>query len=122
MSKSHGVAGIGSVTGLIPSQRDSRRLNARAWAIAVSAGVAAGLISLLPGESVHAFFPPQVFPIRVATTTYIQPTAASVNTADLRNATLVFTIMGGITGLAMGIAGGFAVRSLSRGLVVGLGG
>ncbi len=121
-SKSHSVAGIGPYSGLIPSQRGSHRSKAQVWAIALSAGVAAGLISWIAGEPVHAFFPPEVFPIRVAFTTYIQPTAASVNTADLKNATLVFTILGAITGLAMGIGGGFAGRSLSRGLVVGLGG
>ena len=92
------------------------------WAIALSAGVAAGLVAGLAGEFVHNIFKPQVFPIKVAFTTYIQPTAVSMNTADLKNATVVFTILGGITGLAMGIAGGFAGRSLSRGLVVGLGG
>jgi hypothetical protein len=121
-TKTHGVVGFEPDIGPKPSQRDSDRSNAQIWAIALSAGVAAGLISWLAGESVHAFFSPQVFPIRVGFVTYIQPTAASLNTADLKNATLVFTILGGITGLGMGIAGGFARRSLSRGLVVGLGG
>ncbi len=121
-SKSHGVAGIGRDTGLIPSQRDSHRSNAQVWAIALAAGVAAGLVSWLAGESVREAFKPQLFEITIAFTKYIQPTAASLNTADLKNATLVFTVLGAVAGLIMGIAGGVAGRSLSRGLIVGLGG
>jgi hypothetical protein len=92
------------------------------WVIALAAGVVAGLVAWLAGESVHGAFQPQVFEVKVALTTFIQPTNASLNAADVKNATLVFTILGGVTGLAMGIAGGLAGRSLRRSVLVGLGG
>ena len=91
------------------------------WAIALAAGFTAGLVSWLGGELTHEAFKPQLFKIKIAFTTFIQPTAASLNTADLKNASLVFTILGGVTGAVMGIAGGIAGRSLSRGLIVGFG-
>jgi hypothetical protein len=110
------------VIGLNPSHEVRPRPHRQIWAIALSTGIATGIIFWLAGESVRGLFPPQLFQVTVAFTTYTQPTAASLNTADLKNATLVFTILGAVTGLAMGIAGGFAGRSLARGLVVGLGG
>ncbi len=107
---------------LVRSTRNRPGFNLRVWAIALAAGVAAGLGAWLLGELVHDFFRPQVFPVRVALTTYIQPTLASLNAADLKNAALVFTVLGGATGLVMGAGGGLAVRSPLRGLTVGLGG
>lgn len=107
---------------LVRSRRNRPRFNLRVWGIALAAGVAASLGAWLLGELVHDFFRPQLFPVRVALTTYIQPTLASLNTADLKNATLVFTILGGAMGLVMGAAGGFGARSPLRGLTVGLGG
>ena len=104
------------------SKGDRLRSRRQVWAIAMTAGVAAGLISWLAGECAHEAFKPQLFKVRVALTTFIQPTNASLNSADLKNATLVFTILGAVMGLVMGISGGFAARSIARGLIVGLGG
>jgi hypothetical protein len=118
----HANTGGEFATGVLPSKGNPPRPRLHAWAIALAAGVAAGLVSWLAGEGVHGIFRPQVFPVKVVFITYIQPTIASLNAADLKNATLVFTILGAVTGLAMGIAGGLVGRSLSRGLVVGLGG
>jgi hypothetical protein len=98
------------------------RPHLRVFAIALAAGVAAGLGAWVAGEFVHEFFQPQLFSVRVAFSTFIQPTAASVNTAELKNATLVFTVLGAVTGLVMGAAGGFAAHSRARGLAIGLGG
>jgi hypothetical protein len=90
------------------------------WGIALAGGLLAGIISWLAGEPLHNVFEPKVFPIKIALTTFIQPTNASLNDADVKNATVVFSILGGVTGLVMGIAGGFAARALGRGLIVGL--
>jgi hypothetical protein len=62
-----------------------------------------------------------LYEVQVAVTTYLLPTAASVNVADYKNATLTFAILGGVIGLAMGFAGGLAGGSVARGVVVGLG-
>ncbi len=112
----------GPETGLVRSTRVQPRPHLQVWGIALTAGVAAGLGSWLVGELVHEFFRPQLFQIRVAFATFIQPTAASLNTADFKNTTLVFTVLGGVTGLVTGAAGGVAARSPARGLTVGLGG
>jgi hypothetical protein len=106
--------------GLLRSKGDRPHLHI--WAIALAGGVAAGLISWLAGELAHEAFKPQLFSVRIAFTTYIQPTADSMNVADRKNAILVFTILGGAMGLVMGFAGGLAGRSLSRGVLVGVAG
>jgi hypothetical protein len=92
----------------------------RVWVIALVAGFAAGFGAWGLSEPLHELFRPQLFEVRVALTTFIQPTAPSTNRADLKNAILVFTVLGGVSGLVMGVAGGLAVRSLARGLTVGL--
>jgi len=51
----------------------------------------------------------------------LQPTQGSQNTANLQNAALVLTILGCVTGVAMGFAGGLAGRSPWRGVIIGLG-
>ncbi len=118
----HATIKNGPEAGLVCSTGNPARSHLQVWAIALAAGVVAGLGAWLGGELVHEFFRPQLFQIRVALTTFIQPTAASQNSADLKNATLVFTILGAVTGLVMGAAGGLAARSPARGLVAGLGG
>jgi hypothetical protein len=92
------------------------------WAIALAAGLIAGLGAWLAGELAHGFFQPQVFKVKVGLQTFIQPNATSLNVADLKNAMLVFTALGGVVGLVMGFAGGFAARSPVHGLAVGLAG
>jgi hypothetical protein len=62
-----------------------------------------------------------LFKVEVMDRTSLQPTAASQNAADVKNATLSFAILGCVTGLAMGCAGGLAGRSPSWGVIVGLG-
>jgi hypothetical protein len=50
----------------------------------------------------------------------LEPSRESQRAAELKNAALVFAILGGVTGFAMGLAGGLAVRASARGLKVGL--
>jgi len=92
------------------------------WAIALAAGVAAGVLAWVGGELAYGTFKPQLFPQVLALgQTVMAPTPASLKAADIKNATLAFAILGGVTGLVMGFAGGLAGRSLSRGVIVGLG-
>ncbi len=90
----HATIKNGPEAGLVCSTGNPARSHLQVWAIALAAGVVAGFGAWLGGELVHEFFRPQLFQIRVALTTFIQPTAASQNSADLKNATLVFTIFG----------------------------
>jgi vacuolar-type H+-ATPase subunit I/STV1 len=92
-----------------------------AWAIALAAGVAAGLISWVVGEFAREAFRPQLVAVAVMHTTVFEPTNDTKNAADRKNAALVFALLGGVTGLAMGLAGGLVGRSVSRGVIVGLG-
>jgi hypothetical protein len=111
----------GNATTAPPNELNSLR-RGQVWAIAVVAGLVAGVVAWLASEPLREVFKPQLFPIRVALTTFIQPTAASLNAADIKNGTVVFTILGAVTGLTMGIAGGLARRSAQRALTVGLSG
>jgi hypothetical protein len=86
----------------------------------LTAGVAAGFLSWIVGEWTLKAFKPKLFRVQVMLETFIQPTTQSQNAADLKNAALAFTIFGGFTALAMGLAGGVAGLSRPRGLVVGL--
>jgi len=91
------------------------------WTIALAAGVAAGLVAWLAGELAYGFFQPRLYKVDViAFGTTMQPSKESLAAADLKNATLAFAILGGVTGLAMGFAGGLAGRSPARGVIVGL--
>ena len=70
----------------------------------------------------HQAFKPQLFEVKVGLTTFIQPTNASLNTADLKNATLVFTILWGGDGTGDGNCRR-PCCTLDRGaVIVGLGG
>jgi hypothetical protein len=97
------------------------RSHRQIWAIALGAGVAAGLIAWLAGELTHGFFRPRLYKVEVmGLGTTMQPSRESQFAADLRNAALAFAILGCATGLAMGLAGGLAGGSAARGVVVGL--
>jgi hypothetical protein len=85
------------------------------------AGIAAGLASWLAGEFAKEIYQPRMVEVGFGMgVTLTMATAATQNQADFQNATLVFTLAGGIIGLALGLAGGVAGRSVARGLVVGL--
>jgi hypothetical protein len=105
------------------SPEESRaRPDRRVWTIALAAGVAAGLVSWLAGEWAHGVYQPRLVEVGFGMgVTLTMPTVATQNQADFQNATLAFAICGGVTGLAMGFAGGLAGGSPSRGGMVGLG-
>jgi hypothetical protein len=90
------------------------------WAIVLACGAAAGLVSWLAGELAHGAFRPRLIVVEAMGMKSLQPSRESQRAADLKNATLVFSILGGVTGLAVGIAGGMAIHSPARGLKVGL--
>ncbi len=90
--------------------------------IALSAGVVAGLLAWLIAELTHGFFRPKLYQISAMGLTALQPSQESQRVADNMNAMLAFAILGGVTGLFMGLAGGLAGRSPARGVVAGLGG
>jgi hypothetical protein len=98
---------------------DRLRSHRQIWIIALSAGVAAGLLSWLMVELTHGFFRPRLYPVSALGLTAMRPSPESQQLADTLNATLAFVILGGVTGLVMGIAGTFCARSAERpGMVV----
>jgi hypothetical protein len=102
------------------AERAPRRVSLRAWILAVAAGIAAGFVAWLASEPAHTAFRPQAFSHQVLGRTYQTPTIESQRESDLKNATLVFMILGGLTGLAMGLAGGATAHTVRRGVVIGL--
>jgi len=92
----------------------------RVGGIALVAGVAAGLASWLAGELAGGVYQPRLVEVGFGMgVTLTMPTVATQNQADFQNATLTFAIIGGVTGLTMGLAGGLAGRSFLRGTIVG---
>jgi hypothetical protein len=84
------------------------------WIIALSAGLVAGLLSWLIVELTHGFFRPRLYPVSAMGMTAMRPSQESQRLADTLNATLAYTILGGLTGLVMGLAGALAGRSTER--------
>ncbi len=93
----------------------------RVWAIALMVGIAAGFVSWGAGELARGFFRPRLSRVELMGMTSLQPTLESQHNADLKNTALAFGILGCVTCLAMGLAGGLAGRSPGRGLMVGVG-
>ena len=107
--------------GPAPELAGSRPLPHRlVWAIALAAGIVAGLISWLGGELALGAFRPRLYRLEMMGMTSLQPTRESQDAADLKNATLAFTVLGSVTGLVMGLAGGLAGRAPGRGVFVAL--
>lgn len=77
------------------------------------AGLIAGLASLLAGEAILGRYQNDLFPAL-----QVHPSPEDMRRfrdARIYSATLTFTTMGGFLGLAMGLAGGSARRSISAG-------
>jgi hypothetical protein len=92
----------------------------RIVAIALTAGVAAGIVSWIACEWSHDLFRPRLFGVPRWEAVWMEATPESEYAADLKNAALAKAVLGCAVGLAMGIAGGVAARAPSRGIVVGL--
>ena len=114
------VPGDLSTTPQHPPVGRPRLRHRHVWAIALTAGVAAGLFSWLGAELGRQAFRPRLFKVEILGRIVNQPSEESQVAADLKNATLGFAILGGLTGLAMGLAGGLAVHSPARGVIVAL--
>jgi hypothetical protein len=92
------------------------------WLIAsgLGAGLLAGVGSWLIGEAtVSAFNPPRTKVEMMGQTLY-KASLEDQLSADAKNATLAFALLGGALGLALGIAGGFARHSAHAVLKVGV--
>jgi hypothetical protein len=89
-------------------------------AIALAAGVVAGLAAWLGGESAHDAFRPELIPTEVLGRSVMVPSRDTLKAAALKNGTLASAILGCATGLVLGFAGGVAGRAPARGVIVGL--
>jgi len=114
------LEGSGTNTPLAPASSESPARR-RIWMIVLTAGALAGLLACVAGELSHDFFRPRRYKVEVTGMSSMQPSRESQNAADLANAMLTFAILGSVTALIMGLAGGFAGRNLWRGAMVGLG-
>ena len=117
----HGVLSNPSATFPVNHDGDRPRPHHQILAIALVAGVGAGLLSFIGGELAYDAFRPRLFKVEGPGMVSMQPSVESQNAADLKNAALAFAILGCVTALAMGFAGGVAGRSAGRGVMVGLG-
>lgn len=90
------------------------------WVIALAAGIAAGLAAWLASGPAHRVFRPQLFRVDTMGMVSFEPSRLSQAEADIKNATLVYAILGGVTGLAMGVAGGLVGQSFGRAAKVGV--
>jgi hypothetical protein len=93
----------------------------RIAAIALAAGVAAGLVAWIACEWAHDAFRPRLFEVPRWEAVWMETTPESRYAADLKNAALANAVLGCAAGFAMGLAGGLASGAPSRGLLVGLG-
>ncbi len=95
----------------------------RLVAMAVMAGLIAGVVSWLIGEAVVTVFRPPYQATHVMGQTIMKASFQDQSAADTKNATLAFAVLGGMLGAALGMAGGLARKSTRAGLessVVGL--
>jgi hypothetical protein len=84
----------------------------RVWALAVTAGLIAGLASWLIGEAFHGrFAPPNARKGQRLSPDQLKSRRTSMNAADALEATVAFGSLGAVSGLALGLAGGCARRS-----------
>jgi hypothetical protein len=104
-----------------PSVADGLRPNApmpptgRLVAWALGAGLLAGVASWLIGELARDTFRPPLYQQNVMGHVLMKATFADQSSADFRNATLAFAVLGGFMGGVLGIAGGLARRSTAAG-------
>jgi hypothetical protein len=96
------------------------RTHRQVWIIALSAGVAAGVLSWAIVEATHGYFRPRLYQVSALGLTTMRPSSESQQLADTLNATLAFVILGGVTGMVMGFAGALSGRSTERAGMVGL--
>ena len=97
-------ASNGSPAGLPPTP-------GRLLAIAAGAGLLAGGLSWLIGESVLNAFRPPIEEQHVMGQVIMKASFHDQSAADFKNATLAFAVLGGVLGATLGLAGGLARNS-----------
>ncbi len=121
-----GAIGGGTRAGVAPAaplnSRPAMLKPAGVWSAAFVGAILASLGAGLAGELTNGVFQPEMELVtnpfgKVAP----QPTAKTVNAAELRNAIVAHAILGCVTGLSFGLAGGLAAGKLGRGVIVALG-
>jgi hypothetical protein len=92
----------------------------RLWALTLGAGVLAGLLSWAAGEPLREVVRPRSteFRTREGTRMFIPPTESAA--ADARNAALSFTVLGGLLGAGLGVAGGLSRKNGRAAALAGL--
>jgi len=93
---------------------------ARVWALAVAAGVVAGLAAWLGGEACVQLIKPPRHEVNSRGIIVTVTDRREVAVADAKNAGLAFALLGAALGAGMGLAGGFARRSVRGALSAGL--
>jgi hypothetical protein len=104
--------------GTIDSETGS--FTTRPWrlrAIALSAGLAAGLVAWLIGEAVYGLFAPPSELLNSANFARSTELARAQEASQIKNAVLAFGLLGAVLGVFLGAAGGVA-RSSARSTVV----
>jgi hypothetical protein len=90
---------------------------ARTWVLLLGAGIAAGVCSALATEGVLRAFRPSLMPRMKAMPT--TQDARLLTAARVSSGALAFAAMGGLLGIALGLAGGAARRSPAAGGAAG---
>jgi hypothetical protein len=81
------------------------------WTAALSAGLLAGVVAWLIGEAAHEYFPPKLVETTIRGRTGRGATPETMNEATVKNAVLVFGVLGAVLGLSLGAGGGLAQRA-----------
>jgi hypothetical protein len=107
-----------SEAGPSPSDRVPGRPS-RLRRIALTAGIAAGLVSWLVGEAIYGTFAPPPELSKTINFSMSSRLARAQSVANIKNATLNAGVLGAVLGMALGVAGGVARRSTRAGVVAG---
>jgi len=92
------------------------------WFLALSAGLVAGIVSWLAGETRVLQVDPELVTVQGMGGPSQEASPTTVQAAERQTSALVFGVFGAAMGLALGLAGGFAGRSSRRaGIAAGFG-
>jgi hypothetical protein len=101
----------------------TRGTRGRLWAYGLTAGLLAGLASILVGESVLDWFNPNIAPASIrAPADERGGRSARIHAAEINRVALATGILGAFEGLSLGLAGGLARRSARAAMTAAAGG
>jgi hypothetical protein len=114
-------AGHGAFAGAQPFASMPRRPE-RIWALAVGAGLLAGVMSWVAGEAALTAFKPELEEAHGMGVVLLLPSRKGEIKADTQNAALAFGLLGAILGLGLGITGGLVPEAIRirRGAIAAL--